>query len=209
MNGSRERVLGRIRAALADVPAGEAPPDVSVPQTYAASHEQGERLELLAGRIADYRAEVHRTTGGGLPDTIAAVLSQRRTRRAVTASDAPPVWFTSTAAEVVRDDGVDVATLEGTDSVVTGCALAVAETGTLVLDSGAAQGRRIISLIPDHHVCVVNASDVVASVPHALHRLDPDRPLTWISGPSATSDIELERVEGVHGPRVLDVVLVE
>lgn len=209
MNGSRERILGRIRKALADVPTAETPTDVSVPQTYAASHNHGERLELLTGRIADYQAEVQRTTSEELPHTIAAVLDRQQTRRVVTAPDSPPVWFTDTTATIVRDDGVDVATLEGIDSVVTGCALAVAETGTLVLDSGATQGRRVISLIPDHHVCVVNASDVVESIPHALSRLDSNRPLTWISGPSATSDIELERVEGVHGPRLLDVLLVD
>jgi L-lactate dehydrogenase complex protein LldG len=99
--------------------------------------------------------------------------------------------------------------LDEVESVVTGCALAVAETGTIVLDGGADQGRRRITLIPDHHICVVRVPDqVVASVPQAMERLDPTRPLTWISGPSATSDIELDRVEGVHGPRTLEVVLV-
>ena len=113
------------------------------------------------------------------------------------------------AAVTVDDPPLSYADLDALDGVVTGCAIAIAETGTIVLDAGPDQGRRAISLLPDLHVCVVMAGQVVGSVPEALARLDPTRPQTWISGPSATSDIELQRVEGVHGPRTLDVVLVE
>lgn len=121
----------------------------------------------------------------------------------------PPQWLSGVTSVRVGDTPRSTAAeLDRVDSVVTGCALAIAETGTIVLDAGPGQGRRRITLVPDHHICVVRVPDqVVASVPQAMSRLDPRRPLTWISGPSATSDIELDRVEGVHGPRTLEVIL--
>ncbi len=111
-------------------------------------------------------------------------------------------------AVVVDDGSLTTHDLDGADAVVTGCAVAIAETGTVVLDAAADQGRRILTLLPDHHICVVTAERIVATEPDGLARLDPTRPLTMISGPSATSDIELIRVEGVHGPRVLEVIIV-
>jgi L-lactate dehydrogenase complex protein LldG len=119
-----------------------------------------------------------------------------------------PAWLPD-GVRVLRDEGLSADTLAVAGGVLTAATVAVAETGTIVLDGSSDQGRRIISLLPDLHICVVRADQVVASVPEALARLDPRRPLTWISGPSATSDIELNRVEGVHGPRRLHVIITE
>lgn len=205
---SRARILDRIRRAVADAP--EAPvPD----RDYLDTHTPDSRaVDLLAENLADYRAIVHRTDAEGLPALIARLLSRRGARTVLVPPLLPSSWLSATPAEVARvqDGAGDTAReLDALDSVVTGCALAVAETGTIVLDAAPDQGRRRITLVPDHHICVVSVPDqVVTSVPRAMPRLDPTRPMTWISGPSATSDIELDRVEGVHGPRTLEVVLV-
>jgi L-lactate dehydrogenase complex protein LldG len=203
---ARDAVLARIRAALEDGPA-----PVVVPREYERTlPPDTDILELFVDRVSDYRATVHRTTAAGLPETIGAVLAERRAARIVTPPGLPSDWLTRTNAESTGDEPpLSHAALDALDGVVTGCAVAIAETGTIVLDAGPDQGRRAISLLPDLHVCVVIAGQVVGTVPEALERLDPARPQTWISGPSATSDIELQRVEGVHGPRTLDVVLVE
>jgi L-lactate dehydrogenase complex protein LldG len=205
---AREAILRRIRAALADQPAGAA-----IPREYERSVAAGTDIAaLFVERVSDYRATVHRTTATELPTTIAAVLAARRATRIAVPAGVPADWLASVGASVeqIRDDPpLADRELDAVDGVITGCAVAIAETGTIVLDAGPGQGRRALSLLPDLHVCVVMASQVVGSVPEALARLEPTRPQTWISGPSATSDIELQRVEGVHGPRTLDVVLVE
>jgi L-lactate dehydrogenase complex protein LldG len=168
-------------------------------------------VDLLAENLADYRAIVHRCTAADLPATIAGMLAARGAKTVLVPQGLDPGWLAAAGAEPVADRAESTAhELDRVDSVVTACAVAIAETGTIVLDGGPDQGRRRITLVPDHHICVVRVPDqVVASVPLALERLDPARPLTWISGPSATSDIELDRVEGVHGPRTLEVVLVD
>ncbi|MER5886430.1 LUD domain-containing protein [Streptomyces sp. NPDC001941] len=206
--GSRARVLARVRAAVAGAPETPEPPrdylDRHVPD------DPDGLLDLLHENLADYRARVHRTDTEGLPALVARLLAEGGARRVVVPAGLPRGWTEDFTGETLTDSAdMTVRQLDAVDAVVTGCALAIAETGTLVLDAGPDQGRRRITLVPDHHVCVVRApAQVVASVPLALPRLDPRRPLTWISGPSATSDIELDRVEGVHGPRRLDVVLV-
>jgi L-lactate dehydrogenase complex protein LldG len=165
-------------------------------------------LDLLADRLTDYRAVVRRATSATLAATIAAALAERGARQLVVPPglDLPlPDW-----AEVTIDDALSAAALDSFDAVITRAAVAIAETGTIILDGSPGQGRRAISLVPDYHLCVVEAGQVVELVPEAVASLTgaATRPLTWISGPSATSDIELERVEGVHGPRTLEVILV-
>jgi L-lactate dehydrogenase complex protein LldG len=221
---SRDLILGRVRRALADVPRDDTPPvpeqpgkdlryEQAVDRRYLREHGSrslSETVDLLAENLADYRAIVHRTTEDELPYVVKRLLAARGSRSVLVPPGLPPAWMSAADSTRVHDRAVSTPReLDEVESVVTGCALAVAETGTIVLDGGPSQGRRRITLIPDHHICVVRVPDqVVASVPQAMERLDPTRPLTWISGPSATSDIELDRVEGVHGPRTLEVVLV-
>jgi L-lactate dehydrogenase complex protein LldG len=208
--GAREEILGRIRTALAD---GAAPPPVARDYRTAGQPRdpRGEALlEQLVDRLVDYRALVRRGTTALVAATAVAALSERGVRRvAVPEGILPPgLDRLEPGIELVADDPpLTAAQLDDLDGVLTGCAVAVAETGTIILDGGPGQGRRILSLVPDYHLVVVTAAQVVAGVPEALARLDPARPQTWISGPSATSDIELDRVEGVHGPRTLEVIL--
>jgi L-lactate dehydrogenase complex protein LldG len=198
---SRDRILARVRAALADVPRDE---DVPVPRDYDRSRSGPDVVELLVDRLVDYKAEVHEVTD--VPTAVAEALTRHGARRLAVPSGVPVEWLG--AAEVVRDDPpLKPAELNALDGVVTACAVAIAETGTIVLDAGPDQGRRALTLVPDYHLCVVRRDQIVRTVPEALERLDPTRPLTWISGPSATSDIELNRVEGVHGPRTLEVLI--
>jgi L-lactate dehydrogenase complex protein LldG len=164
-------------------------------------------LDLLAERLRDYGCTVRRTAPDQLLATVAGALGQRGTARVVVPSGLDLAGLPA-GTEIVAGDGLSPAALDAVDGVITGAAVAIAETGTIVLDGSPGQGRRALSLVPDYHLCIVRAHQVVALVPEALARLDPRRPLTWISGPSATSDIELDRVQGVHGPRTLEVILV-
>jgi len=219
MNDARAEVLGRIRTALSgDVRAPGPSIATTVERRYLGAEDTWENalsaeglLALLAERIVDYRASVTAATPDDVAEVVAGLVAGAS--RVVVPAGFDRGWLAeaeSAGVEVVVDSAatpVPLDALDTMDAVVTGSRLAIAETGTIVLDGGPDQGRRAISLVPDHHVCVVSAEAVVRGLPAAMRLLDITRPLTWISGPSATSDIELSRVEGVHGPRRLDVVL--
>jgi L-lactate dehydrogenase complex protein LldG len=206
---ARDEVLGRIRVALGR-DGTPARPDSSRTADYRTHGPAApaDLLDLLAERLTDYRATVRRAEPDGVQPTIIAALAGRGARRVVRPPGLHlPGW--PATVELVTDDGqLSARDLDAFDGVITTAAAAIAETGTIILDGSAGQGRRALSLIPDYHLCLIRASQVVALVPEAVARLHPDRPLTWISGPSATSDIELDRVEGVHGPRTLEVILI-
>ena len=213
---ARAEILARVRAATE----GARGAAREVPRDYAHSRHATEGLvELFVERVADYRAVVERVDAGELPAAVAAACAAYGLRRLAVPADVPGSWVTGLAGlpgvELLRDEAergtgaaLTAGQLDAVDGVLTGAAVGVAQTGTLVLDSGPAQGRRALSLVPDVHLCVVGEEQVVDDVPVVLRRLTPTRPLTWISGPSATSDIELDRVEGVHGPRTLHVLVV-
>ena len=165
-------------------------------------------VEQFAEYVDEYKANVIRCRESDISAAIQSALEAKGSERAIAPADLPEGW----APGAVSDSGQDHQALADMQAVVTACALGIAETGTIVLDAGLGQGRRALTLIPDHHICVIREDQIVDSVPEAVAALadaaKEGRPMTWISGPSATSDIELSRVEGVHGPRMLDVIIV-
>jgi L-lactate dehydrogenase complex protein LldG len=225
---SREDILARIRAATAPgtrpgaghvgtQPAASDRADdeyAALPRPYLRAHHDPashDIVALFADRCADYRAVVERVTPGEVPRAVARILAARDAGgEFVVPEGLPSEWLAEAAvpARLAGDDPpLSAAQLDRSAGVVTGCAVAIAETGTIVLDHGPGQGRRALTLVPDFHLVIVRADQVAADLAGALARLDPARPHTLISGPSATSDIELIRVEGVHGPRTLHVLL--
>lgn len=213
MTSARQEILGRIRSALADVPAAERPDDVPVARDYRRRGElTGEALvQRFVDRVRAYEAEVRRAAPGEAAAAVASACGDLGLRRVVVPPGLPAQWRPA-GIEAVEDDGLTIERVDEINAAVTGCALAIAETGTLVLDGGARSGRRLITLVPDHHVCIVAADQIHDLVPEAVAALAPAVrqgavPVTFVSGPSASSDIELARVEGVHGPRHLTVVI--
>lgn len=233
MSGARGEILARIRAATgpdatpAQVDAGYA----ALPRGYRRAHHDPARTDivaLFAERAADYRAVVERVEPADLPGAVARALAGLS--RFVVPAGLPQQWLAGLSSpgtgpetmlgrapetapgpgpeRIVRDEPpLSARDLDAIDGVVTGCAVAIAETGTIILDHGPGQGRRALTLVPDFHLVVVEAGQVAADIAGALARLDPALPHTLISGPSATSDIELIRVEGVHGPRNLHILV--
>ena len=205
---AREAMLGRIRVAMGD---GAAVPEIPRDYRVGADLAPAVVVRMFAERVGEYRATVHQASTDSLPAVVAAILAGSGATRVVVPPGLPAGWLAAVTpvTTVLTDDGAITADeLDGVDVVITGSAVTIAETGTIVLDAAPDQGRRVITLVPDHHICVVTAGSIVVTVPEGLARMHPTRPLTMISGPSATSDIELDRVEGVHGPRNLDVIIV-
>jgi L-lactate dehydrogenase complex protein LldG len=202
---ARGEILARIRAAPRTA-------DIEVPRAYRRGGDAAreEVVARLAERVAEYRATVDRVAPEGLQEALGRACRAHAARRLAVPPDLPEAWRPA-GVELLTDRGLRPEELDRLDGALTGCALAIAETGTIVLDAGARSGRRALTLVPDFHLCVVEEPQVVELVPEAVERLEPavleGRPLTFVSGPSATSDIELSRVEGVHGPRTLHVVI--
>ena len=206
MTSARTEMLSRITTAIA---AAEAP---APPRSYRRGGEMGDEavVELFCARVADYRAEVRRIGAGEIPDAVAAICRERGARRLAVPPGLPADWRPRSLSLVV-DHGLTARYLDRLDGALTGSTAAVAETGTIILTSGATEGRRALTLVPDLHICVVLERRISLLLPEALEQLAVQglatRPITLVSGPSATSDIELDRVEGVHGPRTLHVLV--
>lgn len=221
MTAARDEILSRIRAANRagphphQHPSGSMAPTIPperadgasdpIPRRYLTAHHEGDIVALFAERAADYRAVVTRVAVGDVAGTLASTV--RAGGRYAVPAGLPAAWLPTTFDAIRDDPPLSAAELDQLDGAITGCAVAIAETGTVILSHGPAEGRRALTLVPDFHLVVVEAGQIAADLPDALARLDPARPHTLISGPSATSDIELIRVEGVHGPRTLRVVI--
>ncbi len=210
----RETILTRVREALTDVPSAETPDDVAIPRDYrrGSNLDDAAVVELFVENVVDYGATVHRLSSGtDLGETVREICQRRGVHTMIAAPGFPEQVVTGAGVVLMRDSPpMSPASLDRADAIITNAAVGIAETGTIVLVSSVGMGRRALSLVPDVHLCVVRSDQVVATVPQAMDELGPQstRPITFISGGSATSDIELVRVEGVHGPRTLEVIVV-
>jgi L-lactate dehydrogenase complex protein LldG len=201
MTVARDEILARVRGAIANAKRPDRAP-------YSAAHETVDLTALFVARLADYDVGVRRARVSEIAASLTDICRAHGARRVAVPPDFPEDWAPA-GVDLVRDDGLAYDELDRLDGALTGSAFAIAETGTIVLDHGPQQGRRALTLIPDLHVCIVDEHAIVARVPDAFERIRADGPLTFVSGPSATSDIELSRVPGVHGPRRLEVVVAQ
>ncbi|SMO49028.1 LutC/YkgG family protein [Fodinibius sediminis] len=217
MSSAKDNILGSIRAALREVPAEEQPEDIEVPRDYRKQGEGGviDIVERFAERVGEYKATVNRIHEEELKDTIAESCRGEGVEALAVPDGFPGEWLPDdlTLLQDKKDAPLSHRELDRSDGVITTCALGIAQTGTLVLDAGAGQGRRVLTLLPDYHLCIIWESQIVELVSEGFRYFEASveqegPPLTFISGPSATSDIELSRVEGVHGPRRLEVLIV-
>ncbi|MTD98306.1 LutC/YkgG family protein [Corynebacterium guaraldiae] len=209
MTTAKEEILNRIAAAQKQ--AG-LPDHVDIPREYQkeGTLNEEELREMLVDRLEDYKADVHVTDESGLNSTLVDILKERGCSNVVYAPGMDAGLLDGFEGTITPDDNAkDPRELDAVDAVVTESHVTSAQTGTIVLESNATCGRRALTLVPDRHVCIVRKNQIVYGVPEMVSRMNPERPATWISGPSATSDIELSRVEGVHGPRDLIVVIVK
>ncbi len=211
MSSAREEILARVRAATGT--ASAAPAQIRREYNRIDERPHDQLVALFCERVGDYRAEVERVGADRVAAAITAAASRHGARRLVIPAELPPGWRPN-GLELITDHSLTAHDLDRLDGVITGCTVAIAQTGTIVLSSDRHEGRRILSLVPDLHICVVAADQVVGTVSEAVAHLgrlvvETRRPLTLISGPSATSDIELQRVEGVHGPRKLVVLITQ
>ena len=209
---AKSSILGRIRDAIGTPPESAAEGHAKIERAYtqAPASSREACLALFVDRLLHYQVAVRRIAGGEIPATIAATLAERARSRVVVPADLDRSWLPAGVA-VVADRGLDYHDLDTSEGVITACSLGIAATGTIVLRHGPGEGRRALTLVPDYHLCVVMAEQVVETVPEAIRWLAAAGPalITTISGPSATADIEMTRIRGVHGPRTLDVVIVE
>jgi L-lactate dehydrogenase complex protein LldG len=211
MSEARTAILERIRSALGTPP--EQPQDgrATIDRTYRQESQltRDERVEVFASRIVHYDGSVRRCRASELPDTIAQTLAARDKTRIYVPSDIDRSWLPN-GIDFAADEHPSTSELDRSEGVITGCTVAIALTGTIVLTHGKGEGRRALTLVPDYHLSIVFADQIVETVPEGIRRVAAQSPslITTISGPSATADIEMTRIKGVHGPRVLDVIIV-
>ncbi len=214
---ARSEILSRIRSANRGIFGADRDkkPDESwqtIPRQYRRSGSLADtgRLKLLTERLVDYGAGVYQCPALETAAHVAEILRSRMKQKILVSSNVDPSWLPQDGLKFVYDDALPYSEIEACDGVLTGCTVAIASTGTLALCHISGCGRRALSLLPDYHLCIVNGSQIVETVPEGFRALEAHRlqPITLISGPSATADIEMTRIQGVHGPRVLDCVIV-